>query len=79
MVERLVASALTSVPALSSPSATTSSRCLPYRSPRRPKTGVRTEALSRNAVSTQVASVEEACRSAASVGRAGATIDCSTE
>jgi hypothetical protein len=48
-------------------------------SPSRPKIGVSTDALSRNAVSTHVALVADVWRSVASVGRAGATIDWRTE
>jgi hypothetical protein len=70
------ASAEISVPAASAASAITSRRFLPNMSPRRPQIGVATDALRRNAVRIQLASVVEVCRSSWMSRKAGATRDC---
>ena len=72
----LLASAATSDPNASVTSATTSIRSLPNMSPSRPRIGVKIEALSRKAVSTQATAVAEVCRSRWISGSAGATRDC---
>lgn len=62
----------------SSTSTTTSSRSLPYMSPSRPINGVATDALSRYAVSTQLAELTDVCSECWMSGSAGATSDCSS-
>jgi hypothetical protein len=54
----------------------TSSRSLPYWSPSLPSSGVNTDALSRNAVSSQVAQPVVVSRSSRRAGRAGMTSVC---
>ena len=54
----------------------TSSRSFPYWSPSLPRIGVRTEALRRNAVRSQVAQAVVVSRSSRSAGRAGMTSVC---
>ena len=63
------------VPTPSRMSTTSSRRSLPYMSPRRPTIGVVTEALSRNAVSTQPTEPSDVCRESWICGRAGTTRD----
>jgi hypothetical protein len=58
------------------PSEITSSRSLPYWSPSLPSSGVSTDALSRNAVSSQVTQAVEVFRSSRSAGSAGITSVC---
>ena len=57
----------------------TSSRSLPCWSPSLPSSGVSTEALSRNAVSSQVAHAVEVSRSCRRAGSAGMTSVCCSE
>ena len=70
--------AASSVPKLSTSSVHSSSRSLPYMSPRRPMIAVPTEAESRKPVSSQVTPVSLACRSCWNDGRAGITAELST-
>ena len=72
---RLFASAETTVPAASRLRITSKTRRLPNMSPRRPPIGAATADASRYAVSTQLISPEDALRSLAIAGRAGATSD----
>ena len=74
----VVATALTNVPIATAVSAITRTRFLPNMSPSRPRIGVATDALSRNAVRTQVTAVVEVPRSVWISRRAGATRDCDT-
>jgi hypothetical protein len=69
------ASAETIVATHNSTSTTTSRRSLPYMSPRRPISGVATDALSRYAVSTQLAELTDVWRACWMSGSAGATSD----
>jgi hypothetical protein len=71
------ATAAISVPKASRTSTMISNRSLPYMSPRRPMIGVVTEALSRNAVSTQPTALSVVFRESWIWGRAGTTRDCS--
>ena len=66
-------------PTTKADSVTTSIRSLPTMSPTRPRMGVKIEADSRNAVSTQVTVFWVVCRSCWMVGRTGETRDCSSE
>ena len=70
--------ALTNVPDGDRGSTITSTRFLPNMSPSRPRIGVATDALSRNAVSTQVTAVVDVPRSVWISRSAGATSDCDT-
>ncbi len=54
----------------------TSRRSLPYWSPSLPRMGVRTDALSRNAVRSQVTQAVEVPRSSRKAGKAGITSVC---
>ena len=73
------ASAAISEPTASVASATTSIRSLPTLSPTRPMIGVKTDAESRYAVSTQVTVAWSVSSAASMVGSTGLTIDCSRE
>ena len=73
------ASAATSEPTARAPSANTSIRSLPILSPIRPMIGVKTDADSRYAVSSQVTVRWSVSSAAWMVGRTGLTIDWSSE
>ncbi len=64
-----------SEPATKVTSVTSSMSRLPYRSPRRPKTGTATAPTSSVEVSSHSVAVAEACRSSASCGRTGTSSD----
>jgi hypothetical protein len=66
-------------PMARAPRATTSIRSLPTLSPMRPMIGVKTDAESRYAVSTQVTVAWSVPSPASMVGSTGLTIDCSRE
>ena len=76
MIVSDVASALTSVPTLSAISTMTIIFFLPVVSPRRPRMGVAMAALSRYAVSNQLALSSEVCKVCSSWGMAGMISDC---
>ena len=75
MTAMLSVSAQTREPAISVIMAITSMRFLPYRSPRRPKTGTATAATSRVEVSTHSIAADDACRLTAIRGRSGTRIE----
>jgi hypothetical protein len=75
---RADASAETSVPTDRSKRTIISNRSLPYMSPRRPISGVATEALRRYAVKIQLTEFSEVCSACWMSGSAGATSDCSS-
>jgi hypothetical protein len=66
-------------PMAMAPSATSRVRSFPAMSPTRPSKGVATEAVSSQAVITQVTVLGEVCRSDWMVGSTGVTRDCSRE
>ena len=68
----------TTVPTANTVIRITSTRFLPYMSPSRPPIGVMTDALSRNAVSTQLPLPGEMCSDCSISGNAGSTSDWST-
>ena len=65
-----------SVPNASISSTIISRRSFPYMSPRRPMIGVATDALRRNAVSTQPTALSDVWRELWICGSAGTTSDC---
>jgi len=76
--QREVAIADISVPSASISSTMIRRRSFPYMSPSRPMIGVATEALSRNAVSTQPTALSDVWREPWICSRAGTTNDCSS-